>query len=143
MKVTISILIAIILSGCATFQNRISQEFIFDLGSENNRLAGDLYLDYFNEDLTGLTYDYYLTFITKNEAPSAEGFACFVKTADYHFFKTSRDDFIIALFYKKERTIICDNSYSPFIDSSYTYREDEIVPELSDFVSKVNFKRNK
>ena len=81
MKFIIGILAALVISGCncsTNIQNRLNQDYLSDLGSENNRLAGDLYLDYFKEDLSNLTYDYYIAFITKNEAPSAKGFSTLV-----------------------------------------------------------------
>ena len=108
-----------------------------DLASENNRIAGDLYLDFFNEDLSNLSYDYYLTFITVNEAPSAKGFSSLVKDADYHYFKTKKESFIIALFYKKEKTVVCDNSSTAFLDSVKTFGTNDTIPELSQFASKL------
>src|SRR3989339_336616 len=98
MKLLISFITILILTACSCsteLQNRISQDFLLDLGSENNRMEGDLSLDYFNEDLTKLTYDYYLTFITKHEAPSAKGFSSIVKNADYHYFQTEKESFIV------------------------------------------------
>ena len=142
MKLLISLLTILILTACSTeMQNRISQDFLVDLGSENNRMAGDLSLDYFNEDLTKLTYDYYLTFITKHEAPSAKGFSSIVKNADYHYFQTTKDAFTIALYYKDERTIVCDNSSTSFYDSVHIYSMNDTIPELSNFVSKIKFKK--
>lgn len=143
MKFIIGILIAILISGCACstkLDNRLDQNYLSDLGSENNRIAGDLYLDVFNEDLSNLTYDYYLTFITKNEAPSAKGFSTLVKDADYHYFKTQKESFIIALFYKNENTIICDNSNTSFLDSVNTYGANDTIPELSQFAAKFLFR---
>jgi hypothetical protein len=142
MKTIIGFFTVILISGCAcTSQLNFNQDFLSDLGSENNRIAGDLYLDYFNEDLTKLTYDYYLTFITKNEAPSAKGFSTLVKNADYHYFRTQKDAFVIALFYKNERTILCDNSNTSFVDSVHSYDIKDTIPELSSFVSKVKLKK--
>jgi hypothetical protein len=129
MKIIIGFLTVILISGCVcsnNLDNRLNQDFLSDLGSENNRLAGDLSLDYFNEDLSNLTYDYYLTFITKKEAPSAKGFATMVKSADYHYFKSQKELFVIALYYKKENKIICDNSNTVKLDSVQAYND--LVP---------------
>ena len=130
----------LIIYGCSCstkLENRLNQDFLSDFASENNRIAGDLYLDYFNEDLSNLTYDYYLTFITRNEAPSAKGFSSLVKIADYHYFKTHKESFIIALFYKSENTIICDNSNSAFLDSVKVYGINDSIPELSLFAERL------
>jgi len=140
MKLIIGILAAILISGCTcstNLQNRLNQDYLSDLGSENNRLAGDLYLDYFNEDLSNLTYDYYIAFITKNEAPSAKGFSTLVKNADSHYFKTQKELFVLALYYKNENTIICDNSNTAFLDSVKTYNVNDTIPDLSKFVMKL------
>lgn len=140
MKLLIGILTALLISGCTSstnIQNRLNQDYLSDLGSENNRLAGDLYLDYFNEDLSNLTYDYYLAFITKNEAPSAKGFSTLVKKADSHYFKAQKELFVLALYYKNENTIICDNSNTAFLDSVKTYIVNDTIPDLSKFVMKL------
>lgn len=137
MKKFITFLTLILFSGCASsieFIDVLDQDYQNDLASENNRLAGDLYLDVFNDDLSLLTYDYYLTFITKNEAPSAKGFAKKIKNADYHYFKSMSEYFIIALYYEKQGTIILDNSNTAFLDSLHTYKSGENIPELSSFV---------
>jgi len=140
MKFIIGFFAAILLSGCVCstkLENRLDQNFLSDLGSENNRMEGDLSLDYFNEDLSNLTYDYYLTFISKNEAPSAKGFSALVKDADYHYFKAQKESFVIALYYKNENTIICDNSSTAFIDSVKTYGVNDTIPDLSKFALKL------
>ncbi|MCK9210696.1 MAG: hypothetical protein M0P61_07685 [Ignavibacteriaceae bacterium] len=140
MKFIIGILAAILISGCtcsSNIQNRLNQDYLSDLGSENNRLAGDLSLDYFNQDLSNLTYDYYIAFITKNEAPSAKGFSTLVKNADSHYFKAQKELFVLALYYKNENTIICDNSNTAFLDSVKTYTVNDTVPDLSKFVMKL------
>jgi hypothetical protein len=140
MKTIITLLTAILLAGCVCsnkLDNRLSQDYLSDLGSENNRLAGDLSLDYFNNDLSNLTYDYYLTFITKHEAPSAKGFSTLVKSADYHYFKSQKESFILALYYKNENTIICDNSNTAILDSVKAYNANDTIPELSQFADKL------
>ncbi len=136
MKLITGLLALFLFSGCTCTTNleyHPDQDFLSDLGSENNRIAGDLYLDYFDQDLSGLTYDYYLTFITKNEAPSAERFSTIVKNADYHYFISRKEFFVIALYYKKENTIICDNSDTSFLDSLKVYHTNDSIPELSQF----------
>ncbi|NLT52238.1 MAG: hypothetical protein GXX85_15145 [Ignavibacteria bacterium] len=115
----------------------VTDNFLINLGSENNRIAGDLYLDYFDEDLTGLKYDYYLTYLTKNESSSVKGLACAVKNAEYHFFDTDTANFIIALYYKNDRKIICDYSGTAFTDSVAVYGVNDTISELQKFAEKV------
>ena len=126
-------------AGCASSLNvniQLDQNYYGDISSENNRLSGDLYLDIFNDDLSTLTYDYYLTFITKHEAPSAKGFSTKVKNADHHYFTSKKEYFVIGLYYEKQRIIICDNSNTAFLDTVHTYRNQEEIPELSTFVNQ-------
>ncbi len=139
MKKTLLLIIVLILSGCSGTSNiekKITQEFLSDLASENNRLEADLYLDVFNGDLSSLTYDYYLTYITKNEAPSAKGFSSIVKLADYHFFKAQKEKFILALLFNNESIIICDDSHTAFVDSFSIIVDKTKIPELSNFAKK-------
>lgn len=139
MKKALLIIIVLILGGCtgtSTSEKKITQEFLSDLASENNRLEADLYLDVFNGDLSTLTYDYYLTYITKNEAPSAKGFSAIVKSADYHFFRAQKEKFILALLYKDEKKLICDDSHTAFVDSCLPIINKIKIPELSDFAKK-------
>lgn len=140
MKYFIIIVTAVLFSSCSCSKDVdkiLSQDYLSDVGSENNRIAGDLYLDYFNDDLSKLTYDYYLTFITKHEAPSAKGFSKKVKNADYHYFVSQKNSFVVALFYKNEKTIICDNSNTAFLDSVKTYGINDTIPDLSVFAMKL------
>lgn len=123
-------------AGTSTIEKKIAQELLSDLASENNRLESDLFLDVFNGDLSSLTYDYYLTYITKNEAPSAKGFSVIVKSADYHFFRAQREKFILALLYKDEKVMICDDSHTAFIDSCFPNVDKTKIPELADFAKK-------
>ncbi|MBA4405757.1 hypothetical protein C0389_00625 [bacterium] len=139
MKRIIGFVVVILISGCVgskEIDSRLNQDFLSDLASENNRVAGDLYLESFSEDLSNLTYDYYLSFITKNEAPSAKGFSNLVKNADYHYFRTQKESFVIALYYKNENTIVCDNSNTSFIDSIKVYGLKDSIPELVNFAKK-------
>ena len=134
------LLLAVVFYGCTcstTTQSELNADFFSDLGSENNRIEGDLSLDYFNDDLTSLTYDYYLTYITKNEAPSAKGLSKLIKQADYHYFTTGKEYFIIALYYRESNTIICDNSNTAFLDSVKTYNVNDSIPDLSFIANKL------
>lgn len=143
MKILMTLISIFFVYACSCSKDidkKLNQDYLSDLGSENNRMAGDLYLDYFNEDLSKLTYDYYLTFITKNEAPSAKGFSSLVKNADYHYFTTQKESFVITLFYMDEKTIIGDNSNTAFLDSVKVFGENDTIPELSKFATKLSNK---
>ena len=138
MKNLFLIVVLTLITGCTSSLNvllELDQNYYGDLASENNRIPGDLYLDVFDYDLSKLTYDFYLTYITKNEARSAKGFSSVVKNADYHYFKSTKEYFILALFYDGQKTIIIDNSNTPFMDSVHTYTESETVPELPLYVN--------
>lgn len=142
MKIIYAVITSILICACSCSKDldrTINQDFISDLASENNRIAGDLYFD-LNSDLSKLTYDYYLTFITKNEKPSSIGFSKKVKNADYHFFTTNKNAFVIALYYINERTMLCDNSDTAFLDSVKIFGENDTIPELSKIASRFNNK---
>lgn len=136
LLILVSIIIFCCCASSPTIEKKVNQEFLSDLSSENNRLEAELYLDVFDSNLESLTYDYYLTYITKHEAPSAKGFSSIVKTADYHFFKAQKEKFILALLYKEEKVVICDDSHTPFIDTCYQVSEKSSFPELAEFAKK-------
>ena len=128
--------------GCCSndsIDNKLNDDFYSDFSSENNRIAGELYLDVFDENLENLTYDYYIKYLAENETPSAEGLTETIKSADKHYFKTKSHAFLITLYYKPARTIICDNSGTAFLDSVQTYKQDEEIPSLEDFTEKIKF----
>jgi len=60
-----------------------------------------------------------------------------VKNADSHYFKAQKELFVLALYYKNENTIICDNSNTAFLDSVKTYSSNDTIPDLSKFVMKL------
>ena len=140
MKHLLVFITSVLICACSCTKDldrKLDQDFLGDLGSENNRINGDLYLDYFNNDLSNLTYDYYLTFITDHEAPSAKGLSAKIKSADYCYFVSQKRFFVVALYYKNERTMLCDNSGTAFLDSVKTFGENETVPDLPDIAAKI------
>jgi len=133
MKKHFYLLILVIFTGCTcsdTVQKEISQDKIQMIASENSRIDGELSLDYFSDDLSGLTYDYYLNYITQHEAPSAKGIAKFIKQADYHYFKSQKSFFVIALYYKDSGRLIVDNSNTQVIERDTTWGNSSI-PDLA------------
>ena len=131
-----TLLIALAFTGCTcsdTCDYQLSDDFLTDLGSENNRIEGDLYLDIFNGDLSTLTYDYYLSYIAANEAPSAKGFTKIVKAADRQYFKAAKDYYVLVLYYKRENKVIGDNSNTAFVDTVRTLAPGESAINLARF----------
>jgi hypothetical protein len=137
MKVFYILITSVFICACTCtkdLEKKLNQDFLSDLASENNRIAGDLYFE-MNDDLSKLTYDFYLTYITKHEKPSSKGFSKKVKNADYHYFVTNKNSFTLTLFYLNDRTMLCDNSNTAFIDSVKFYGINDTIPELSEFAS--------
>ncbi len=133
MKIIHALLLSIIICGCSCSKDidrTINQDFISDLASENNRIAGDLYFE-LNSDLSNLTYDYYLTYISQNEKPSSIGFSQKVKNADSHFFTSNKYAFVISLYYLNEKTMLCDNSNNCIYGFSYSLWNERYYSRLS------------
>lgn len=99
---------------------RITQDFLLDLASVNNFVAAELYLDQFNEDLSSLDFSDYITNIKKYKPKSAKNLNEVISQADEHIFHSSKEYFVILLYFKKEGYVIIDNSLTSF-------------PEFADF----------
>jgi hypothetical protein len=133
MRKYIVVIALIFISSCVSpdvNQGRFTTDVLLDLGSENNRLAAELFLDVYKEDLSILTYDSYLNYITKNEAPSAKGIAAIIKSADLCCFRAKKDCFVLALYYAKERRFICDDSRSQWPDTTRVLGANDTIPDL-------------
>lgn len=89
---------------------RITQDFLLDLASVNNFVAAELYLDQFNEDLSSLDFSDYITNIKKYKPKSAKNLIEVISQADEHIFHSSKEYFVILLYFKKEGYVIIDNS---------------------------------
>ncbi|NLT51958.1 MAG: hypothetical protein GXX85_13700 [Ignavibacteria bacterium] len=136
-----AVIILILLYGCAGTNNySLSDDFYGDLGSEDLRVAGELYLDYFDENLTNLTYDYYIGYLSKTEAPSAKGLTEIIKNADDHYLTADTSNFYLGLYFADDNVIICDYSGSAFTDSVAVYGLNDSIPELKEFVEKTGRK---
>lgn len=141
MRNLIIVILLFFLSCTCSNDYRLSDDFYGDLGTEDLRIAGELYLDYFDENLTNLTYDYYIQYVTKTEAPSAEGLAETIKSADGHYLIADTANFYLGLYFAKDRVIVCDYSGTAFTDSVKELDKNDTVPELMQFVEKVGRNR--
>jgi hypothetical protein len=117
----------------------VTDDFLNDLASEDNRIAGQLYLDVYNKNLDTLTYEAYMNYLKTNEALSAQGLFTKIQKARGHYFKSKINAFLITLFYSNENEIVCDNSGTSFIDSVYIYKSNEPIPSLKEFSDKIKF----
>jgi len=132
-------LIVLLFQACSSKEIIVDDDFRNDLATENSRIAADLYLDEFNNNLEYLTYDFYLTYLNHHESLSAKGLTNKIKKADGHFFKTKNKAFLLVLYYNNEKCIVGDISSSTFLDTVYWYKTNEIFPGVKDFASKIKF----
>ena len=139
MKNLFLLLLFISLSCCSNKGIIINDDFLNDLASEDNRIAGQLYLDVYNKNLDTLTYEAYMNYLKTNEAPSAKGLIEKIQKAKEHYFKSKKNAFLITLYYANENEIVCDNSSTSFIDSVYIYRSNELRQSLKEFSDKIKF----
>jgi hypothetical protein len=118
---------------------KLGDDFLNDLASEDNKLASELYLDYFNGNLDTLTYDYYIGYLEKNEAPSAEGLAKTIQCADEKYLLADSSYFILVLHFSDKRTFIGDDSRTQVsVDSVYTYSPEGALPSVQYFAEQMN-----
>jgi hypothetical protein len=137
MKRIILLFTALLFASCASSLDGgdyLSHDFFTALGSENCRIDGVLSLDHFDQNLSGLTYEFYIDYLEKNEAPSAHGIARIIRNADMHHFSSTTDAFTLVLFYRVDRKVFIDNSNTAFLDSIYTLERDEVITDLERFV---------
>lgn len=136
MKRTVLLLVTLIIAGCSCSVGtdyQLSDDFLTDFAAENNRMEGDLTLDVYHGNLSTMTYDFYLSYIAENEAPSAAGFSFIVKAATRQYFKATRTNFIVVLYYPRERKILVDNSDTPFLDFVKVLGDNESIGDLSQY----------
>lgn len=138
-KLIYSTVVFILLIGCAATGVIIDDDFLSDLASENNRIAGVLYLDRFHKNLDSLKYDYYIQYLKQNESPSAKDVSKKIQMADSYCFKTKKSSFLILLFYKKDKMIIGDNSQTAFVDTVCKLSSTENNPDLEGLSKKLNY----
>ena len=114
----------------------VNNDFLMDLASENYRLSGAMYLDEFNEDLSPLSYEYYINYVEQHQAPAAENLSMKIKAADQYDFLALNDRFIITLLYKDQNKIIGDDSRTALIDTVISLTEKFESKKLNE-ISKI------
>ncbi len=116
----------------------IDDHFLYDLGSENNRIAADLQETVFESGLDTLSYDYYINYLENNSTPSAEGLVCLIKKADEKYFETNEHSFTLVLYYKCNGEIIGDYSETSIVDTVLTIDGKNDIPSFRNLVKKIN-----
>ncbi|GEM_PF-3550375 len=124
---------------CSPDTCAVDDDFLGDLSSEDNRIAGELYLDVFKGSLDSLTYDYYVTYLSSHEAPSAKGLGKRIQCADRKYFKTSKEAFLIVLYYPRSEVVVVDNSGTSIVDSVIHVQKNNEPPNLQEIAAKMRF----
>ena len=136
-----AMLVFILITGCSSkdcVNLAITDDFLNDLASEDNRLGSDLYLEDFNGNLDTLTYNYYINYLAKHEAPSSENLAETIKCADEKYLLADSSFFILVLHYKNKRTFIGDDSRTQIsVDSVYKYSPVGPIPTVKYFAEQL------
>ncbi len=132
--------IVFLISGCSQ-KHMVSSsvEFRSDFASENNRIAAKLYRKVYKRNLESLTYYQYLKYFEKFQAPSADGVFGVMGDAEAHLFKTKKHAFLVALYFKESKTVVCDISSTSILDKVHTFKRGEAVPPLEDLVGQMDF----
>jgi hypothetical protein len=115
----------------------VDDDFLGDLSSEDNHIAGELYLDVFKGNLDSLSYDYYIVYLSNHEVPSAKGLGDRIKCADQHYFKTSKEGFLVLLYFQSAEKIVGDNSSTAFIDTVINLNKNGPIPTLKEIADKM------
>jgi hypothetical protein len=124
---------------CVCSECVVDDDFLGDLSSEDNRIAGELYLDVFSGNLSSLSYDYYIKYVSDHEAQSAKGLASKIQCSNKQYFKSSKEGFLILLLYKDTGKIIGDRSSTSVIDTLITLNNNTAIPDLDEVAKKMNF----
>jgi len=133
--------VLLVIASCSpsiTTIKEIDDHFLYDLGSENNRIAADLQETVFESGLDTLSYDYYINYLDKNSTPSAEGLVCLIKKADAKYFETNEHSFFLVLYYKCNGEIIGDYSETSFVDTVIAITGEQDIPSFKNLVKKLN-----
>lgn len=118
-KFKVLILLFLFLYSCSSVSSviEVNDDYLMDLAKENYRLGATMYLDEFDEDLSQLTYDFYINYVEQYHAPAAENLSMKIKAADQYDFLSFTDGFVITLLYKSQDRIIGDDSRTALIDT--------------------------
>ena len=118
-KFQVFTLLSLFLYSCSSISSivEVNDDYLMDFAKENYRLGATMYLDEFDEDLSSLTYDFYINYVEQYQAPAAENLSVKIKAADQYDFLALSDGFIITLLYKTQNKIIGDDSRTALIDT--------------------------
>jgi hypothetical protein len=122
---------------CTKESCTVDDDFLGDLASEDKHIAGRLYRTVFNGSLDSLKYDYYIAYLSTHEAPSAKGLGDRIKCADRKYFKTSKEAFLILLYYGNSEMVVGDNSGTSFVDTVIQGQKE--IPNLEEIAGKMRF----
>ena len=133
-----ALLLIVSCSPSITTIKEIDDHFLYDLGSENNRIAADLQETVFENGLDTLSYEYYINYLDKNSTPSAKGLVCMIRKADGKYFETNEHSFFLVLYYKCNGQIIGDYSETAFVDTVITIDGENDILSFRNLVKKMN-----
>ncbi len=140
MRSKIVLVVAVLfLGGCPPDDGtkKLDDDFLADLGSENSRIAGDLYLYVFNRNLDTLRYDAYIAYLSQHESASAAGLTQKIRAAGRYYFASGKSWFIIGLEYPDIRAMVCDNSNTWQADTVIYWKAGDAAPKLEDVAKAV------
>lgn len=115
---------------------RITQDFLLDLASVNNFIYAELYLDVYKEDLSSLDFSDYIRHVKKYKPASAKNLDEVISQADRHLFHAEKNYFILILYYKKEKYLILDDSFTSKIDFAVFSTDSDLNQYLKKYLEK-------
>jgi hypothetical protein len=125
----------------AQSQNKELEELAMDLSSINVQVRGNLLLfGKYKGNLSNFTYEAYLDALKKSEKNSNKHISSTIQQAERHYFSTTKNSFIIAIYSKKLKAVIVDDANTAFPDSLKVFRENETIPDLKKFCIKWGYK---
>lgn len=129
------------LVGCSTGHvlRNIDEDFYGDLAFENTRVAATLALDSPRGNLDSLSLGGYLSFLEKDESPSATGLARTVRLADETYFQAKGDSLLIVLYFKDAGQIVGDNSSTSRVDTIVFVPKTGHVQNVTDIAKLMKF----
>jgi len=104
---------------------------------KNYRINGELYLDVYDMDLTGLNYDAYIKYLTDNLKPSAEGLINKINLADDNYFTSNDSSFVIVLWYPRDMKVVVDDAYTSDPDTVVNILDVNELRKLDIYISYI------
>lgn len=121
-------------------KNKKINELAIDLASANIKLRGIFRLSQeYKGDLSKLNYNQYLEALKKNETKSDKGIAKKVRKANNHVFAVKSNSFLIAIYSKKLKVVLCDDANTMRLDSIKIVGKNDNIPNLLEFISGAEF----